>query len=299
MRRGHDELSTYGLLGDLPQKAIVDLIHQLVDRECLVRTPGDRPVLQLTPAGWAVMRGDEEVPLVAPPPASRRRDRARGTAPAFDLGEVDAGLFEHLRLVRSRLAVERGVPAYIIFGDATLLALAARRPGTPAAMRHIPGVGDHKLADLGPTFLEEIAAYCDSHELPLDAGQAPLDASSERTARRTARATHEDGDRPALNSSPAAALAMRLFADGLPVDEVAEQVKRARSTVYAYLMEYLAEYRPATISPWVDEATVERVLAAADRAGTARLRPIFDELGGELPFEIIRLVMAHRIAQET
>ena len=72
---------------------------------------------------------------------------------------VDRGLYEHLRQVRRSLAGERGVPAYVIFGDRSLRELARVRPTDLGSMSAIHGVGSRKLADLGETFLEAIAAY--------------------------------------------------------------------------------------------------------------------------------------------
>jgi ATP-dependent DNA helicase RecQ len=70
---------------------------------------------------------------------------------------VDADLFQLLRALRSRLAEERGVPAYIVFSDATLLEMAARRPTTEAELLGISGVGPTKLERYGSAFLELLA----------------------------------------------------------------------------------------------------------------------------------------------
>jgi ATP-dependent DNA helicase RecQ len=81
---------------------------------------------------------------------------------------VDSGLFETLRNLRRRLAAERGVPAYVLFSDATLREMARVRPGSPSALLEIRGVGERKLADLGERFLKVISAYCRENRLPLD-----------------------------------------------------------------------------------------------------------------------------------
>ena len=113
----------------------------------------------------AVLRGEREVRLLAP-----ARPRTARTAPAHDASwaGVDHGLFEHRRAVRAEIARARGVPAYIVFGDATLRDLARTRPSAPSGMRQVRGVGDRKLADLGERFLAEIAAYCAAHDLERD-----------------------------------------------------------------------------------------------------------------------------------
>ena len=83
--------------------------------------------------------------------------------------EVDQGLFDDLRQLRRQLAYDRGVPPYLIFGDATLRELAQVRPSSVAAFAGIRGVGEQKLKDLGPGFLARIRSYCEEHDLSLGA----------------------------------------------------------------------------------------------------------------------------------
>jgi ATP-dependent DNA helicase RecQ len=161
----HDRLSTYNLLGDMPRKVVTTLVHQLLDQRLIDRTPGDRPVLKLNDASWAVLRGQRTVQLVQPKQAPVAKTR-------FDQDSwegVDKGLFEHLRQLRRELADARGVPPYIIFGDATLRELARVRPASSAGFAAIRGVGQKKLDDLGPAFLAQIRSYCEANQLALGA----------------------------------------------------------------------------------------------------------------------------------
>jgi ATP-dependent DNA helicase RecQ len=85
-----------------------------------------------------------------------RGDAAAGRAFAWsDPG--DAAMFERLRALRRRLADAEGVPAYIVFSDAVLRAMAAQRPRTPGDLLRVPGVGPVKLERYGAAFLEELA----------------------------------------------------------------------------------------------------------------------------------------------
>ena len=161
----HDRLSTYGLLRDTPRKSVTNMVHQLVDQDLLGRTPGDRPILHLTETSWAVMRGQRSVRLLRP--ASRAVAKGQFEEDAWR--EVDQGLFDDLRQLRRQLAYDRGVPPYLIFGDATLRELAQVRPSSVAAFAGIRGVGEQKLKDLGPGFLARIRSYCEEHDLSLGA----------------------------------------------------------------------------------------------------------------------------------
>ncbi len=164
----HDRLSTYGLLKGLSRKSVTSMLYQLIDQDLLERTAGDRPVLLLNEASWAVMRGQRMVRLLQPkagPVARTRLDQVSWE-------DVDLGLFESLRQLRRELADARGVPPYVIFSDATLRDLARLRPGSLAAFAAVRGVGEQKLKDLGGGFLAHIKAYCAAHGLALDAGAA-------------------------------------------------------------------------------------------------------------------------------
>ena len=79
-----------------------------------------------------------------------------GVVAAAELQQRDAPLFEELRKLRRALADERGVPAYVVFSDATLLAMAGRRPTEEAELLTVNGVGPKKLASYGEAFLEVI-----------------------------------------------------------------------------------------------------------------------------------------------
>jgi len=93
-------------------------------------------------------RGRRQRPNL-PPQFDREGQRAPVAAEADEAGE----LFGRLRDLRRRLATERGIPAYMVFSDAVLLAMSALRPKTEAAVLSISGVGPKKLAQYGDAFL--------------------------------------------------------------------------------------------------------------------------------------------------
>jgi ATP-dependent DNA helicase RecQ len=159
-QRGHDRISTFGLLRDIGEKPLTNLVYQVVEQGLLERSEGDRPVLGLNDSSVSVLRGQREVKLRDPGPGRVRR--AKGDIASWE--GVDRELFERLRELRRTLAAERGVPAYVIFGDATLRELARQRPTTEAAMAAVHGIGQKKLVDPGPAFLEMIVEYEASSE---------------------------------------------------------------------------------------------------------------------------------------
>jgi ATP-dependent DNA helicase RecQ len=88
---------------------------------------------------------------------ARAARTARTAAPAADLSPAAAGTFERLRAWRASVAKEQKLPAYVIFHDATLRAIAAARPGSLAELGTISGVGQAKLAKFGEQVLAALA----------------------------------------------------------------------------------------------------------------------------------------------
>ncbi|MGD9763639.1 MAG: RecQ family ATP-dependent DNA helicase [Candidatus Binatia bacterium] len=154
--RRHDQLSTYGLMRGLQRAGVTAMVYQLLDQHLLERTAGDRPVLRLNAASWEVLRGRRTVQLVQPKiksPAAQLR------AGGESWEGVDRELFDSLRGLRRELAAARGVPPYIVFSDATLRDLVRRRPLSLDAFAQAYGVGERKLHDLGPLFVDHIRRW--------------------------------------------------------------------------------------------------------------------------------------------
>ncbi len=173
--RGHQNLSTYGLLKEHSAAEVRDWIYQLMSQGVLVQeelqTIEGRPVpiLRLNAAAWEVMRNQREVKLLQPMRAKKGEAAPKSKAEAISWNGVDRDLFEELRALRKQLAQERHVPPYVIFADATLRELSSRRPSKLERMRSIYGIGDAKLRDFGQRFLNLIIEHCQATNLPTDA----------------------------------------------------------------------------------------------------------------------------------
>ncbi len=153
---GHDRLTTFGIGADLDVRQWKSVFRQLLAMGVLLTDPDARGGLRLTENSGPVLRGEQQVVLrrEAPP---RRQKRAAGTNTSpNDLSSADAPLFAALRTLRATLAREQGVPAYVIFHDATLRAIAAQRPRTVDALGQISGVGVNKMQRYGKHVLSVI-----------------------------------------------------------------------------------------------------------------------------------------------
>ena len=157
-QQGHDKLATYGIGNDLSDQDWRSVVRQLLARGILV-AQGDYGTLAPGELAAGVLRGETAVPLrkdTIGRPASSSRARKASAADALDAG--DRGLFEALRAWRAETAREQGVPAYIVFGDATLRALAEHRPASLADLDGITGIGAKKREAYGEGVLAVIAA---------------------------------------------------------------------------------------------------------------------------------------------
>ena len=149
---GHAGLSTFGIGQELAEAEWRLLLRQLVAEHIVEVDYDTYNVLRLTAASRAVLRGERTIRLRRPSPASGRKRRSRG--PGADANAAhDAPLFERLRAWRAAVAKEHGVPAYVVFHDGTLRAIAAARPSNLGELADISGIGEKKLERYGPDLI--------------------------------------------------------------------------------------------------------------------------------------------------
>ncbi|REJ94347.1 MAG: DNA helicase RecQ [Planctomycetota bacterium] len=159
----HDELSTHGILEHEPRSAVMAWISQLVSQGFMEKS-GEYSVLKITPRGWRLLKGECQPKLLR---AERRSKSSRSTGKAAK-GEaaswkgVDRDLFEILRELRMEYASQRGVPPYIVFGDASLRDMARLKPTTIEEFQTVYGVGTKKCAEFGDEFVRAIVRYLSS-----------------------------------------------------------------------------------------------------------------------------------------
>ncbi|MCF3650384.1 DNA helicase RecQ [Synoicihabitans lomoniglobus] len=155
-RWGHDRVTTYGIGTELSRPQWAAVFRELLRLGFLMQTEGQYPTVELTQEGVDILRARTPITLTKPmitPKAARVRRKREGEIACDEI------LFDRLRQQRKRLADERGVPAYVIFGDATLRQMAREYPENPDAMHDIFGMGAKKHAEFAETFAGIIADY--------------------------------------------------------------------------------------------------------------------------------------------
>jgi ATP-dependent DNA helicase RecQ len=152
----HHELSVFGVGDDLREAEWRGVVRQLL-AQGLLAVEGDYGTLVLTDRSGDVLRGDLSVMMRREAErAARPAAKQRAATTAADLAPEAAPLFEKLRAWRAAVAKEQGVPAYVIFHDATLRQIATLRPASLAELSTVAGVGENKLARFGQQVLDAI-----------------------------------------------------------------------------------------------------------------------------------------------
>jgi len=147
---GHHRLSVFGIAGEEELALVKPVARALLARDALRADPYGG--LSFGPAAKPILRGEERLELVLPPPRRGRKRRERAEYPHDPL-------FEALRARRRDLARDAGVPPYVIFHDSTLREMAELRPETLHALSRISGVGQAKLERYGAAFVEVVLGF--------------------------------------------------------------------------------------------------------------------------------------------
>jgi ATP-dependent DNA helicase RecQ len=155
-RFGHHNLPTFGVGTELDRKGWSSVFRQLIVRGAVEVDHDAFGALKTTNLAQPILRGTETILFrrdQAPTAAAIRQKKERATVP-----QAASALFDALRAERAKLAKEQNVPAYVIFHDTTLIAIATARPASLAQLAEIPGMGKTKLDRYGAIVLNTVAA---------------------------------------------------------------------------------------------------------------------------------------------
>ena len=271
LQKGHDKVSTYGLLSEHSKKSVREWIDQLLGQKILVKS-GEYNVIKITDSGRQVLRGELVPKLRQPSDNSATKTATRVSTDPWK--GVDRVLFDQLCELRADFARQGDVPVHVVFSDNSIKDMAKKRPSTAEAFRLILGVSQQKQTSYGEPFLAAIKSHCQATGVAMDV--KPVATASAK--RKTVTAS-------ALEAFP-------LFEQGLSIQDVAEKIGKAISTTGGYLDQYIVHNKVTDPSPWVDAATEKSILAAIDKVGPRPLKPIFVELNEQVPYDQIRIVLS-------
>ncbi len=205
---------------------------------------------------------------------------AGAQGPQESRAEAEEGLFEELRAVRRALADRDGVPPFVVFSDATLREMAARRPRSRAEMLAVNGVGQVKFERYGELFLSVTRRAAPAGRAPTDARPAPATRAASGALRATLQET------------------LGLYASGLrDIGAMAEQRGLSRQTIANHLAELLLAGAVTSLDGLVPAETVVLIRQAAGDRPFRELGPMKEQLGGAVSYEQLHLVRAYLSSQ--
>ena len=271
----HDQLSVYGIAAGSSREELRDLVEDLKREGLLSVSEGEFPMLLVPDRGREFLKNRESLTL-SRSAESRKAARPDGRADRNEQGEYDVGLYNELSALRRQIADDRGVPAYVIFGNRALQDMARRVPRTHADFSRVSGVGQAKLEDLGGPFLECINAYARDHGWPDPSTTTVSETPNNRAPRVVGQSYRETG---------------QLISEGATLESVAEARGLTTGTILGHL-ERLVEEGVAVewahlLPPSEHRAEIERVFGYI---GDNPLRPVWEELEGQYRYDVIRLV---------
>jgi len=157
LKLGHDRLSTYGIGREQPKEFWGALLQHLVQQGYLLQDVANYSVLKLTDAARPLLRGEKQLNMAKPrlrPTAAKKKKPIR--SPDQTYNEV---LFEKLRRLRKELADAAGVPPFVVFGDRSLIEMAAYLPRNESELLNMHGVGASKLEKYGSAFMKVLDEF--------------------------------------------------------------------------------------------------------------------------------------------
>ena len=274
IRQDQQTLKTYGIGKELSKDQWKLYVRELVRLGCLQQTTDEYPILKLNEKSWSILKGNERVSLtmlVKEKEEPAAEVRAEGPA-------AEAGLLQHLKQVRTQMAVNERVPPYLIFSDATLMELASYLPLNLTDLAKISGFGDVKIGRYGTAFLDALEQYCREHQL---ASRMHLKYHTPKRPKPVAEKTN-DSKRYSL----------QLFREGRRIEEIAAMRSITAATVEGHLV-YFIQTGVMKIGELVPDMKVQVITRELKQAQGGALAPIKEKLGSDYSYGEIRAVINH------
>ena len=214
--------------------------------------------LRLIEASRPVLRGEQLLHLRKMSRKTKAKKRERKSQ-RYNEDSKSGLLWQALRERRQQLADEHGVPAYMIFHDATLAEMVENRPENLSQLSNVSGVGERKLADYGEAFVEVLNEYRD------------LDNNEKND-------TEEE--------------TIQLFRLGMDAESIATERGLKSTTVYNHLSNAIERSEVAlTDVVKIPPQQLDAIRFAIEQyEGGKRLKPVFEALEGEFSYEVLRCV---------
>ncbi len=277
INQSHDKLQVHGIAASHSRKDLLDLVDGLKEEGLLAAGDSEFPTLSVTTKGRDFLKNRETLSLVRP---LRRNTGTYEDKSQERSGDYDAGLYSKLSALRRQIADQRGIPAFVVFGNRTLQDMSRKAPRTKQDLANVFGVGRAKLDDLGDAFLDCINSYFQNKGTPAAINPGSAEGRTERPPRIIAKSFQETG---------------RIVSEGASLDEVAKARGINAGTILGHLERLVEEGAEVQWGHLLPQPQQRREIEAAIEAmGDNPLRPVWEELERKYSYEDIRLVRLSR-----
>ncbi len=264
LQKGYQHIKTYGAGRDINQRDWNFFLMQLINLGFLEVAYDENNVLKLSSLSHSVLFENKKVELVRPQVAVKRAEQAKVKIKT-KRERIRDELFEVLRILRRDLAQERGVPPYVIFSDATLEEMAARRPVFDSDLMDISGVGERKLQLYGDLFMTKIIEYIKSQS-----------------------------DQGIKIQGSTYVLTYDLYKRGLTVEQIAAKRTLNPITIYSHLAYLYEKGEPIDLFKYFTQEEYDRIESAIKAMKPPfQIKDIFEYLNEEVPYHKIRLAFSY------
>lgn len=258
LEKGYENIKTYGAGREISWRDWQQYIIQLINTGYIEIAFHKHNQLHLTTLAKKVLFEGEKVQLAKIPEEKEVIEVEQKNS-----GKKDS-LFEKLRQLRLTLAQEEGIPAYLIFNDATLKEMEKERPLTDEDFIRINGVGKKKMQDYGYKFIKEIIAF-----------------------------TKEKPTKKKVKKGNTHKVTLELYNEGLSVDEIAEKRELAPTTIFSHLSKLYEEGENIDMHQFISKEELEAVKKAKiELKDPNALKPYFEHFREAIDYKTIRLALA-------
>ena len=256
----YNELKTYGIGADLNVNQWMFYITQLKNIGLVEVAYDENMHFKITNYGKKVLFENMKITFAA---YKEKEKVVKGKSKVVKEAKqltTDEILFNRLKLLRRKIAVEENVPAYIVFSDATLLQMANEKPRTKNELLSIQGIGMQKSESYGDEFITLIKQFTQDLE--------PKKSTYDET--------------------------FDLIKSGISIESIATIRNMAPTTIFSHVAKLYLDGYPIKIENYITEediSKIEKVLP--DFESTLQLKPIYEALNGEVEYGIIRLTLSY------
>ncbi|MGZ5052759.1 MAG: DNA helicase RecQ [Methylobacter sp.] len=263
VKAAHDKLSTFGIGADIDEQQWHSVFRQLVARGLVAVDFEHFGALRLTEACRPVLRGEQQLMLRKDLKVEKIK-AGKKTSREFVKAD-DNLLWNALRAKRKQIADAQDVPPYVIFHDATLMAMLEAKPRNRKEMALLSGVGERKLELYADEFLDVIAEFIDLSNGPIGLS----DTMAETVA---------------------------LFRLGYGVEQIAQQRELQETTIYGHLAQAIEQgmlmLTDVVELPEQEIKSIEQAILDLPGELKNAIKPVYEQFGGQYNYGVLRCIRA-------